>query len=185
MQQRIEAIKVVTERDLIILSLLGGGWFEKDSNASYLYGQVIFLKPIWVYKAFKKYLKDGEMGGNSKHKSNIFLKALTYPRALIVLLFIPFWTALHATIILVSSLFLGRSNFYDYLAHIWGRTLVLLSGLEVEIRGRDHLPKSGGLMLFNHTSNFDIFLMMGYFGDRRIKFGAKAELFKVPLLLQP
>lgn len=55
-----------------------------------------------------------------------------------------------------------------------------LFGVKVVVIGKDLWKRdSGGVVLFNHTSFFDIFAMAGYLPDMR--FGAKIELFKIPL----
>lgn len=62
---------------------------------------------------------------------------------------------------------------------IWGRWTCFLFGVQVQTRGLENWPyKSGGVVLFNHTSFFDIFAMVGFLPDMR--FGAKRELFSIP-----
>jgi 1-acyl-sn-glycerol-3-phosphate acyltransferase len=62
---------------------------------------------------------------------------------------------------------------------IWGRWTCFLFGVQVQTRGLENWPyKSGGVVLFNHTSFFDIFAMVGFLPDMR--FGAKKELFSIP-----
>ncbi len=62
----------------------------------------------------------------------------------------------------------------------WGITACWLFGVKVVVIGKELWKKdSGGVVLFNHTSFFDIFAMAGYLPDMR--FGAKIELFKIPL----
>tara|TARA_B100000749_G_scaffold280707_1_gene278196 strand:- start:129248 stop:130069 length:822 start_codon:yes stop_codon:yes gene_type:complete len=122
------------------------------------------------------------MSAAAEMNSHWFLKLLSYPRSIIVLLFIPIWTLFTALTIIILGFIPGGAQFGDFCASVWGTVLVKISGLEVEVRGRENLPQSGGLVLFNHTSNFDIFLMMCFLAERKLKFGAKAELFKVPFL---
>lgn len=62
----------------------------------------------------------------------------------------------------------------------WGRSACFLFGVNVHVEGFEHWPfESGAVVLFNHTSFFDIFAMSGYLPDMR--FGAKQELFKIPI----
>ncbi|MFW6198221.1 MAG: lysophospholipid acyltransferase family protein [Acidobacteriota bacterium] len=62
------------------------------------------------------------------------------------------------------------------------RLLVWLAGIEVRVRGREHVdPRRNYLFVANHQSNVDppiLFLSIG----RRIKFLAKASLFRLPVL---
>jgi 1-acyl-sn-glycerol-3-phosphate acyltransferase len=61
----------------------------------------------------------------------------------------------------------------------WGRWTCFLFGVKVQARGLENWPyQSGGVVLFNHTSFFDIFAMVGFLPDMR--FGAKKELFSIP-----
>ncbi|WP_040340291.1 lysophospholipid acyltransferase family protein [Fictibacillus macauensis] len=59
----------------------------------------------------------------------------------------------------------------------------LLKGLfRVEVKGLEHVPSSGGMLLCsNHIHNFDPPLV-GVCSPRDVHFMAKAELFNVPLL---
>lgn len=64
---------------------------------------------------------------------------------------------------------------------IWARFLLWVTGIKMEVRGIENLPKDdrGFLFLFNHTSYIDIIAMLG--GLPKIpQFGAKIELFKIP-----
>jgi 1-acyl-sn-glycerol-3-phosphate acyltransferase len=63
---------------------------------------------------------------------------------------------------------------------LWGRITCRWCGVRVIVEGEQHIPPDGGcLMLFNHASFFDIFALAGYISG--IRFGAKAELFKLPV----
>ena len=62
---------------------------------------------------------------------------------------------------------------------VWAKPLMWLSGIEVEYREGPDLPKTGFLYLFNHTSYNDIIAMIAAL-KKPPKFGAKAELFKIP-----
>ncbi len=62
----------------------------------------------------------------------------------------------------------------------WGQIACWLFGVEVVVHGKDRWKReSGGVVLFNHTSFFDIFAMVGFLPDMR--FGAKIELFRIPI----
>lgn len=62
----------------------------------------------------------------------------------------------------------------------WGRIACWMYGVHVHVKGFSHWPfDQGAVVLFNHTSFFDIFAMTGYLPDMR--FGAKQELFKIPV----
>lgn len=77
--------------------------------------------------------------------------------------------------------FLTSSNRIPRL-HIkwWGLSACWLFGVKVIVHGKERWKRdAGGVVLFNHTSFFDIFAMVGFLPDMR--FGAKIELFKIPI----
>lgn len=82
------------------------------------------------------------------------------------------------------SVAVGRSRkVIDYIIQrVWSRWVLILAGVIVEVRGAEHIPseKGGGVVVFNHQSYADIFALYGYFPDS-IRFGAKVELFKIPI----
>ena len=86
---------------------------------------------------------------------------------------------LSASAILFS--FLTTSNRIPRL-HIkwWGLSACWLFGVKVIVHNKERWKRdSGAVVLFNHTSFFDIFAMVGFLPDMR--FGAKIELFKIPI----
>ncbi len=111
------------------------------------------------------------------------LRLLSYPRSVLIGLFIPVWTLVCALLLIVFSFIPGTRPLLNFIAsNVWSRTFLKISGLDIEVRGRENFPDQGGLFLFNHTSNFDIFILFGTFPEKAIKFGAKGELFKIPIL---
>jgi len=67
----------------------------------------------------------------------------------------------------------------DWCGNAWARSVIFFMGVEVEAKGRENIPKGGCLFLFNHTSFFDIFVMVqDIYG---IRFGAKIEFFSIPI----
>ncbi len=81
----------------------------------------------------------------------------------------------------VSSFFTSPQSRVSRL-HIkwWGLITCFLFSVKVRVIGKGKWPsQSGGVVLFNHTSFFDIFAMAGFLPDMR--FGAKIELFKIPI----
>lgn len=89
---------------------------------------------------------------------------------------------------LMFSVAVGRSRkFIDYIIQrVWSRWPLWLSGVTVDVRGLENVPregdgrKAGGVVVFNHQSYADIFALYGYFPDS-VRFGAKIELFKIPV----
>jgi len=68
------------------------------------------------------------------------------------------------------------------LARGWAFSLIFISGCKVTVKGREFIPKKGGVcFISNHDSYFDIVLLLAYCG-RPFGFVAKKELILVPLL---
>lgn len=89
--------------------------------------------------------------------------------------------AMSALVLLLHSLGVPRDRIDRVIQKGWAHVVMTLSGVEVEVRGANHVPngKTGFLVLFNHTSHVDIITLYGYM-PRAVRFGAKIELFKVP-----
>lgn len=63
---------------------------------------------------------------------------------------------------------------------LWARLVLRTFAIRFVVKGEEHLPDSGGgIIIFNHQSTFDIPLLMAS-THKHIRFGAKAELFKIP-----
>ncbi|MBI5897194.1 MAG: 1-acyl-sn-glycerol-3-phosphate acyltransferase [Desulfobacterales bacterium] len=87
------------------------------------------------------------------------------------------------TAILVSF-FSKTGNSVHHVARLWGRTILWVSGLRVQVIGLENIDASrSAIYMSNHQSNFDIPV---FFGALPIQFRwlAKAELFKIPIFGQ-
>lgn len=64
---------------------------------------------------------------------------------------------------------------------VWGRGTLLLAGLQIKVRGSEHIPQNRSVVyIVNHQSNFDIPIL--YAGlPLQFRWLAKQELFNVPL----
>lgn len=107
------------------------------------------------------------------------MRLLIFVRALVATLVFPFIILGLGTVIIVSNLFVGNTRLDDKLVMLWARTTCFLSGVRVVVEGRQNIPQGGCLYLFNHASFFDIFAMAAVLDG--LRFGAKAELFKIPV----
>ena len=68
------------------------------------------------------------------------------------------------------------------IAQLWSVMLIALTGCSVEVKGRENIPRNGGLcFVSNHGSILDIILTLAYIG-RPFGFIAKKELLFVPFL---
>lgn len=68
-----------------------------------------------------------------------------------------------------------------FFSRIWGRTVLFLTGVRVEVTGQENLPLPGepALIVANHQSMYDIFSFAGYL-PIRFAWIAKKELFRIP-----
>lgn len=65
-------------------------------------------------------------------------------------------------------------------AQLWARFVVIITGCNMTVTGREHIPKKGGCcFVANHVGIFDIILALAYAG-RPFGFIAKKELLFVP-----
>lgn len=108
------------------------------------------------------------------------MKLLAQIRSLIITFFFPFTVLiLGPTAILLHFIFHKR-KIDDFMVMLWGKVCCRMSGVKVVVYGLENIPQNRGcLFLFNHTSFFDVFAIAGYIPG--VRFGAKSELFKIPV----
>jgi 1-acyl-sn-glycerol-3-phosphate acyltransferase len=81
---------------------------------------------------------------------------------------------------------LGFRKFVSFLtsriAYAWAWSLIRMTGCDIKIRGRENIPREGGLcFVSNHCGYFDILLIFATAG-RLVGFIAKKELMFIPLI---
>ena len=109
-----------------------------------------------------------------------FVVAVTYVRGVVGDGLLVLWTIVLSLVILAVSA-VGWKGVADATILLWGRVVLWLFGVTVHLRGIENFPLGkGSLVLFNHQSLFDIPVLYGTF-RRRMRFGSKSELFKIPL----
>jgi len=68
------------------------------------------------------------------------------------------------------------------LAQGWARSLIPVSGCKITVKGREKIPKKGGVcFVSNHSGYYDIVMMLAYAG-RPFGFIAKKEFLYTPFL---
>lgn len=110
------------------------------------------------------------------------MKILTLIRSFIMTLLFPFTVIILGPIALFMHYTFHSRRFDDFILQLWGKVCCRMQNVNVVVEGAEKIPKSGCLFLFTHTSFFDIFAMAGYI--KELHFGAKAELFKIPIFSQ-
>ena len=83
---------------------------------------------------------------------------------------------------LVSSLFDEKGKLQHLCARYWGRSILKLTGIRVEINGLHHLSAADPVILMsNHQSLYDILVLLSSL-PIQFAFLAKESLFKIPIL---
>lgn len=108
----------------------------------------------------------------------MILRLLSYPRGVIMALVYPFFLFGISALCVLANLIFNSRRIDDGFIYVWSRISCWMFGVTVCVEGLENIPAKGGVLLFNHTSFFDIFAMGGWIPH--LRFGAKIELFNVP-----
>lgn len=109
----------------------------------------------------------------------MILKILSYPRSILATILLPIHTVFCSLLMIVATLVLNNRRIEDEIVYYWTRVICWMFGVKVKVVGIENRPRGGFIYVFNHSSFFDIFAMAAYLGSFR--FGAKIELFKIPV----
>jgi 1-acyl-sn-glycerol-3-phosphate acyltransferase len=91
-------------------------------------------------------------------------------------------TILFGTISLVASFFDESGKTQAAVAKLWGRVLLFVSGVHVEVEGLHHVDRSGSyIFMANHTSYMDTPVVLANISVQ-FRFLAKRGLFQIPFL---
>lgn len=110
------------------------------------------------------------------------MKLLTFLRSCLATFLFPFTVLIIGPMAILFHALFNKKSIDDQMVILWGKVCCFLSGVQVTVEGLENIPHSGCVFLFNHSSFFDIFAVAGYVPG--IRFGAKIELFKIPVLSQ-
>lgn len=111
---------------------------------------------------------------------NPFLALLVYARSTFsVLVLFPIWAIIMCSLNLLNNFTIQNRAINDWMISRWCRVNCWMFGVKIRTHGLENLPRGTCLLLFNHTSFFDIFAIQSTVPD--VRFGAKIELFKIPL----
>ena len=111
------------------------------------------------------------------------LRALSHFRSLTVTVPLVYLsTVVWGTVSLLVSVFDSTGRIQHLCARGWARTLLLLAGARVTVRGTEHLqPGCTYIFAANHQSYFDIPVAFAYL-PANFRIMAKATLFHIPFL---
>jgi 1-acyl-sn-glycerol-3-phosphate acyltransferase len=88
-------------------------------------------------------------------------------------------TATTSALVIVTGM-LRQIGWQDLFVQWWGKLCLAFFGVRVVLHGQENLPKGGTIFIFNHSSHFDILAIHAAI-KKHMRFGAKQELFKIPL----
>lgn len=89
-------------------------------------------------------------------------------------------TALLAFFGVILNIIFNRRKFDNWIMRTWGQVSCWLFNVQVQAYGLNHMKSvKGAIFLFNHSSFMDVLAMCKALPN--IRFGAKIELFKIPL----
>ena len=108
------------------------------------------------------------------------MKSIYAIRSVLATIYFVFATIVFGGGVIIFVALTGQSKVVDILSWLWGRTTEWAFNLHVHREGDENLPNEGCLFIFNHTSHFDIITIYGQL-KKSARFGAKIELFKIPL----
>lgn len=99
---------------------------------------------------------------------------------LFVLFVFPTMTFLFSVIGILGYVFTRKRDLVDTCANLWAKITLFFVNAKLEVRGFENIPThEGSLLLFNHTSFFDIFILLAVV--KSLRFGAKIELYSIPI----
>lgn len=97
------------------------------------------------------------------------------------LLFVVLTLAISLSVI-VEIFTVDSRKIQNWLAEKWGLWTCRLFFVRLYAKGLENVPKEGCIFLFNHSSFFDIFSLQALVPH--LRFGAKIELFKIPIFAE-
>ncbi len=112
-------------------------------------------------------------------------KIFSYPKSVFGgLLCIP-WTIFWSSAAVVFIPFLENRNWLgNGVTYFWSKGLLFLLNVKLEIEGTENISKESGIFIFNHSSHFDIPIILAVLEWKTARFGSKAELFDIPIFGQ-
>jgi 1-acyl-sn-glycerol-3-phosphate acyltransferase len=82
----------------------------------------------------------------------------------------------------LAAFFTRNAKLSHLIGRLWGRSLLLASGVRVQLRGLEKIdPTQPYVFAANHQSQFDIFALLGHL-PVQFRWLAKQELFRIPIL---
>ena len=104
-------------------------------------------------------------------------------RSLFIVLIGSIYTILSSVVAIILAIRNPYSDRVNNFIRFWGRSILFISGIELEIEGEEKLNNTPSVYMANHESLFDIIAsVISIPGTAR--FIAKKELFRIPVFAQ-
>jgi 1-acyl-sn-glycerol-3-phosphate acyltransferase len=111
--------------------------------------------------------------------TSVIERAASYGRALVAApVFVGLTLASSAGALALSTF--GWRRGIDAIIRAWARTALKMHGVRLDVGGLENLPDEPAVYVFNHQSHVDILSIHAAL-ERSLRFGAKIELFRIPL----
>jgi 1-acyl-sn-glycerol-3-phosphate acyltransferase len=99
----------------------------------------------------------------------------------IIVVWVIFATIILGTSVILVAMFSKKGNFAHRIARFWGRSILFVSRVHVDVHGLENIPSgSSCILMANHQSNFDIPVLLGCL-PVQFRWLAKEELFRIPI----
>src|SRR6185312_9329525 len=105
------------------------------------------------------------------------MKILSFIRSAIMMIFFVLLTAGCSSVMVVVAFTKDRKHLIR-VGQFWTSNSLRMFGVKLKVIGQENLTSANCLFLFNHTSFFDVFAL---FTIVPVRYGAKIELFKIPI----
>jgi 1-acyl-sn-glycerol-3-phosphate acyltransferase len=100
-------------------------------------------------------------------------------RSLISSVFFAISVIIVGSTVIFITLFSSNKWIQNSLIGLWSKFSLFLFGIKVSTESIEKIPTGSCLLMFNHTSHFDIIAIQSIVP--RVRFGAKIELFSIPI----
>ncbi|MGD8834132.1 MAG: lysophospholipid acyltransferase family protein [Desulfobacteraceae bacterium] len=108
-------------------------------------------------------------------------KLLSIFHTILIFIWIVAATIIFGILAISVSFFSKTGDGVHYVARIWGKSILWVSGMGVNSKGvDDHLAQGSYIYMSNHQSNYDIPVLYSAL-PVQFRWLAKAELFKIPI----
>lgn len=106
------------------------------------------------------------------------MKLIAFIRSILVSFIFIVHTILWSSLGFITNLIFNDKPKDDRIIGTWARMVCWLYNVKVVVQNPEKIPADGCVLLFNHSSFFDIFALAA--ARPEIRFGAKLELFSIP-----